>query len=223
MPELKTQGLSIGRDRFLDILRSRDLLVAKRKRRGPKTTYSKHEYAVAPNMIKSLEITRPAQVLVADITYVRINEEFAYLFLVTDACSRFIVGHHLATSLSHKGAITALERAVANLGSTKGVIHHTDRGGQYCCHGFISQIKKYEMISSMTDADHCAQNALAERMNGTLKDEYYIDMPFHSFKQAKVAIDQAVEIYNYERPHLAHDMEKPARVHFAAEHFKIVA
>ena len=167
-------------------------------------------------MIKSLEITRPAQVLVADITYVRINEVFAYLFLITDACSRFIVGHHLATSLSHKGAITALERAVANLGSTKGVIHHTDRGGQYCCHDFISQIKKYEMISSMTDADHCAQNALAECMNGILKSEFYLDAHFLTFEMARKAVHQSILMYNEERPHGSLEMKTPHCFHAEA-------
>ncbi len=213
--ELLEDNIFVGRDRLHEILREKDLHVKRRKRSTPITTYSEHKYAVAPNILKTIDITEPGQATCADITYVRICNTFGYLFLITDLCSRFILGHHLSDNLRHDGAIIALEDACRNLTETDGVIHHTDRGVQYCCHDFKNALDDKGMISSMTDDNHCAQNAIAERVNGILKGEFLIDTNFRSFQQARTAIKNTINIYNYERPHMSLGYSTPSEVHFA--------
>lgn len=204
----------IGRDKLFTLLRENNLLIKKRKKKVPQTTYSNHVYAVVPNLLKEEVIIRPEQAVVADITYVRVGDGFAYLFLITDKYSRMILGAHLSKDLGNIGAKKALEKACAIMQITEGVIHHTDRGVQYCCHEFQQVLKKYKMRPSMTDENHAAQNAIAERINGILKSEFFIDSRFHNFEQAKTAIDSAVYIYNYRRPHCSLGLETPASVHF---------
>lgn len=211
--ELEESGIFVGRDRLFDILREEGLLVKKRIGKVPVTTYSGHDYAVAPNLLKQVDITHPGQALCADITYVRTGDGFCYLFLITDIVSRTILGHHLSDSLGHQGAIIALNDACRNLPATVGVIHHSDRGSQYCCHNFINALAERGMLSSMTDADHCAQNAIAERVNGILKSEFFIDTNFANIQQARIAIKNAIRIYNYERPHMSLGYTTPYKVY----------
>lgn len=184
------------------------------RRRRVKTTYSKHDYVVQPNRIKDLEITGPNQVLVADITYISVADSHAYLFLITDAFSRMIVGDHLSLTLSNEGAVTALEMALEHIPTPRGVIHHSDRGVQYCCHDFVNEIRRWHMTPSMTDSDHCAQNALAECMNGILKREFLLDADFHSFADARAALKEAVFAYNHLRIHGSLKQKTPAEVHY---------
>ena len=205
---------AVGRDRLARILRENGLKVRKAKQRTVQTTYSNHPYAVQPNRLKELEVTAPKQALVADITYVPIQGGNAYLFLITDACSRYIAGYHLSSSLSHTGAIEALEMALEKIPNPRGVIHHTDRGVQYCCHGFLDAISKWDMQSSMTDGDHCAQNALAERMNGILKQEFIFYNSFSSLESAQDTIHDAIFNYNHLRIHGSLKGKTPAEVHF---------
>lgn len=215
--ELKSHGYSMpGRDQFFAILRANYLLLERRKSRSPCTTYSGHNYAVQPNLLRNLIITQPLQVVVSDITYIRTGQGFAYLFLTTDAYSRKILGYHLARTLEHKGAIRALEMMVKEVDNPSGIIFHSDRGVQYCCHDFLSALSNYGMLSSMTDADHCAQNALAERMNGILKNEFYLDENFLNFEMASKAVDQAILMYNQERPHGSLKMKTPNYFHVEA-------
>jgi len=195
------------------ILKQEDLLV-KRRKKAPRTTNSRHYYAVQPNLFNNKNWTTPGQAVVADITYLRISSGFGYLFLVTDACSKNIVGWELSSTMEHKGAIKALERLKDWYKNPQGLIHHSDRGSQYCCHEFLREIERQGIKSSMTDADHCAQNALAERMNGILKDEFYLDLEFQSFNQARRAVENAILIYNTRRPHRSLKMKKPIDVHF---------
>jgi transposase InsO family protein len=211
-PILKNQNLDIGRDRFFNVLRSNRMLI-KRRNKVPRTTYSRHSYAVQPNLLANMKPTLPKQVFVADITYLRMGDSLAYLFLITDAVSRKIVGHHVATNLSHKGAIKALQIAAKSLGDLTGVIHHTDRGCQYCCHEYIQALQKLGMRSSMTDKDHCAQNALAERMNGILKDEYFLDLPFPNLYALTKAVENSITIYNTKRPHWSLNFKTPDEVY----------
>ena len=152
----------------------------------------------------------------ADITYLRVGKGFAYLSLVTDAFTREIVGYQLSGTLSHDGAVGALEMAVQEVSDRAGIIHHSDRGVQYCCHEFLDQLRKLGVRSSMTDADHCAQNALAERMNGILKSEFYLDLRFLHFVDAERAVAQAVRLYNEVRPHTSLYMATPRQFHAAA-------
>lgn len=157
---------------------------------------------------------RPCQALVADITYLKVNHRFCYLFLLTDAFSRYIVGWKLARSLGNEHAVDVLNMSVENDTRLLGAIHHSDRGNQYCCHEFLNALRRQGLVSSMTDADHCAQNALAERVNGILKDEYYLDLTFFSFKQAQSAVAEAISTYNHLRPHRSLKLRKPAEVHY---------
>jgi putative transposase len=207
-------GFSVGRDRLFDILREEELLV-KPKRRFSKTTYSRHRYAVAPNKVKELEITRPNQVWVSDITYIAVGKSFAYLFLVTDAFSRRIMGFHLSRDLSHYSALVTVDRAVAALGDAEGIelIHHSDRGCQYCCHEYLDYLEQHGILSSMTDESHCYQNAIAERLNGILKDEFNLDAHFAEFQAARAAVEKAVKLYNGKRLHFSLRLRTPQEVY----------
>ncbi len=203
----------IGRDQLAAFLRVNGLKVRWSKKRTIKTTYSGHRYAVQPNIAKELEVTKPNQLWVADITHISIKGSAAYLFLITDKCSKTIVGHFLARSLHASGAIEALNRALAEHGFPSGVVHHSDRGVQYCCHDFLDEIRRFKLRSSMTDADHCAQNALAECMNGIMKREFLLDLGFPSFEYAHQAVDDAVWTYNNLRLHGALNGKTPMEVH----------
>ena len=203
----------IGRDHLARILRETGLKVRWPKQRTVKTTYSGHRYAVQPNLAKNLEVTKPNELWVADITYITINGSAGFLFLITDKYSREIVGHHLAPTLHASGAIEALKRALHMHGYPLGVIHHSDRGVQYCCHDFLDEVRRWELRSSMTDADHCAQNALAECMNGIMKREFLLGLGFTSFTQAQQEINEAIWTYNHLRIHGSLNGRTPAEVH----------
>jgi len=209
---LTAAGLAVGRDQLFTWLRADDALV-KRKRRGTFTTYSKHGYAVAPNRLKDAVITGPGQAVVSDITYLRLERDtFAYLFLVSDVHARQIVGWHLSRDLSHYSALQALHHAVATVGAVEGLLHHSDRGSQYCCHEYLQALATARMLPSMTDANHCYQNAIAERINGILKDEFNLDVVFPSFMDAHHAVARAVHCYNTVRLHGSLDLQTPAQV-----------
>lgn len=210
--------IEVGRDQLLDLLRDTGRLV-KRKKRLEKTTYSRHHYAVAANRIKALVISKPHQVLVSDITYLRlVGKQFAYLFLVSDAYTRRIVGYHVSRDLSHHSAVIALSKATSWMKEVRGatlggVIHHSDRGCQYCCHEYLAVLKSHGMVSSMTDADHCYQNAIAERINGILKDEFDLDATFLNVQQVQAAVAEAVEVYNTLRPHWSLNLRTPQEMY----------
>jgi transposase InsO family protein len=207
----------IGRDNLAKIVRTKGLKVGRKKSRKPKTTYSGHNYAVQPNLMHELEVNSVNELWVADITHISLRKGSSYLFLITDAYSRMVLGHYLSESLSHKGAIEALQRAIEKRGEPKKVIHHSDRGVQYCCHNFIDEIDKWKLQLSMTDGDHCAQNALAECMNGILKSEFYLDAEFRDFNQAKAAVEDAIFSYNHLRIHGALEGKTPAEVQFGRD------
>jgi putative transposase len=204
---------SIGRDRLAKFCSKNGFKVGRRKSRKIQTTFSKHNYAVQPYLLPGVEITAPGQVLVADITYIPLYSGHTYLFLVTDAYSRMIVGHHLSDSLNHNGAIEALKMALELIPKPQGVIHHSDRGCQYCCHDFLEQVHTWELRASMTDKDHCAQNALAECMNGILKTEFLLDAGFISLNHAKLGVSDAIFNYNCLRIHGQLDGKTPEEVH----------
>lgn len=212
-PLFKKARISMGRDKLFSVLREADKLV-KPKKSFTKTTYSRHSYAVAPNRIKELEVKGPAEVLVSDITYLRLEKgKFAYLFLVTDLFSRKVLGYHVTQDLSHYSACIALERAVGQLERSAGVIHHSDRGCQYCCHEYLKRLAQYGMRSSMTDDDHCYQNAVAERVNGILKDEFNLDAVFRTFDDLRATVDKAICVYNTKRLHFSLELRTPEQVY----------
>lgn len=210
---LSKSGKVVGRDSLFSLLRKTARLI-KPKKSFVKTTYSHHGYAVAPNRIKDMEVSAPKQVLVSDITYIRMAKgEFAYLFLVTDKFSRRIVGYHLSCDLTHYSALLALDNAIRLLGDVTGTIHHSDRGCQYCCHEFLRYLGEHKMLSSMTDESHCYQNAIAERVNGILKLEFNLDAVFENFKELQIAVAKAIWVYNTKRTHWSLGLKTPEQVY----------
>jgi transposase InsO family protein len=205
----------LGRDKFFKILRSKKLLV-KRRKKYVYTTDSFHRFRVYKNALKSKLLTGPHQALVSDITYLRIGDGFVYLFLITDAYSRKITGWSLSDSLSIEGAIKALKMAVKQSLKSEGIIHHSDRGIQYCSNGYVALMKRHKMIVSMTEENHCYENAMAERVNGILKDEFLLDEKFATQAMALKAVKQAIETYNTRRPHWSLSLCTPEQIHAAA-------
>jgi putative transposase len=214
-PQLEQAGVRMGRDRLFEELRKRDLLLEPVPAQYPQTTQSFHNLPVFRNVIKDLEVTAPNQVWVSDITYLRTRESFVYLALITDKFSRKIVGWHAGDSLEAVGCVRALERALANLPKGSRPIHHSDQGSQYCCHEYVKRLQESGLPISMTEADHCAENALAERMNGILKQEYGLGVELPSKEIAYLAVQQGIELYNTRRPHCALKYRIPAQVHAA--------
>lgn len=211
--ELTTRGISIGRDRFLGVLKRHELLVPKPTRRC-RTTDSAHPFRVWPDLLKERPAaTAPNEVWVADLTYIDTREGFMYLALITDAYSRKIVGWDLADTLEAEGCLRALRQAQAQLPAGQVVIHHSDRGIQYCCKAYIAQLQERGTAISMTRDGNCYDNALAERMNGILKTEYLLNGQLPSKQVAAVACPQAIMLYNTARPHYALKMKTPAAVH----------
>lgn len=213
--EFEEAGVRIGRDRFIELLGARDLLVV-RKRVWPKTTNSRHGLPVFRNLVKDLEVTGPNQIWVSDLTYVRTEEGFMFASLITDRYSRKIVGYYMGDSLESIGCQKALTMALVHLPANRYPIHHSDRGCQYCCHEYVELLTGRGLSISMTEAMHCYENAMAERVNGILKEEYELDATFRTKEQARKAFMEAVELYNNRRPHLRLNYETPAQVHARA-------
>lgn len=213
--KLEAAGVSMGRDRFFEVLRNQDLLLEPLPK-APRTTNSRHNLPVFSNLIKDMEVTGPNQVWVSDITYIRTREAFVYLSLITDIHSRKIVGYHLARTLEACDTLKALDMALSQLPEGAFPIHHSDRGSQYCSHEYVKRLQAHGLSISMTEENHCAENALAERMNGILKQEYYLKEVFRSEQQARKAVDEAVSLYNTRRPHRSLKFRTPEQVHAAA-------
>lgn len=209
-PSLVEQDLKIGRDRLFNVLRESDLLV-KRKKSTFKTTNSFHRFHKYNNLIKELKITKPNQVWVSDITYIRTVNGFSYLALITDVYSRKIVGYDLSDSLELSGCIKALKMALKT--KPTDLIHHSDRGIQYCSKYYVELLQKNNVKISMTEQNHCYENAIAERVNGILKDEFFLDQCFFSTWHAKIATQNAISIYNNKRLHLSLEYKTPNLVY----------
>jgi transposase InsO family protein len=196
---LHQHAIGMGRDAFFDVLRAYGLLVRIRKRKTI-TTDSNHAYRKYPNLIKEFIPIAPNQLWVCDITYIVMGYGFGYLSLITDAYSRKIVGFCLHKTLSAQGTIAALKQALKNNPNIKGLIHHSDRGVQYCCHEYVEILQNKHIKISMTENGDPLENAIAERVNGILKTEL-LEEHFHSFAQAQQAIAIAISTYNHLRPH----------------------
>lgn len=211
-PQLEQQGIKIGRDSLFNILRKRFLLVPKR-RKYQITTQSKHNFFKHPNRIKNLNINSPEQVWVADITYIRTSQGFAYLHLVTDAYSKQIMGYQLTDNLRIESAMNALKMALKNRRYTYPLIHHSDRGLQYCHRDYIDLLHSQNISISMTTKYDPYENAIAERVNGILKDEFDIGEGFINRSQAKNWISESIQLYNNYRPHLSCGFLTPSQAH----------
>jgi len=215
VPMLKIEGVKLGRDRFFAILREKGLLVPPLPK-SPGTTRFEPSLPVFHNLVSGLELTGPDQAWAADITYVRTDEGFLYLSLITDMWSRKIVGFHVGESLETEGALSALSMALASLRCGAKPVHHSDRGCQYASHLYVGKLKEAGLQISMTEELHCYENAMAERVNGILKQEYYIGFCFKNKDQAKKAVKEAVFLYNTRRPHKSLDYETPEKMHGTA-------
>lgn len=210
--EFTESNLKIGRDTLFNILRKHNMLTL-RKKYSSRTTNSLHRFYKYKNIIKDVEITRPNQVWVSDITYIRTLKGFCYLALITDAYSRKIVGYDISNSLELKGCERALNKALYQAKNTTGLIHHSDRGIQYCSNVYTQILKRNNIDISMTEENHCYENAMAERVNGILKDEFYLDQTFDSLQHAKRATKNAINLYNEIRLHLSLDYKTPNMVY----------
>jgi putative transposase len=213
--ELKAAGVKMGRDRLFAELGKAGLLVERKPSEWPRTTHFDAHLPTFKNLIRGCKLTGRNQVWVADITYIRTREAFMYLGLITDQWSRKIVGFHLGETLAAGGVLKALAMAVGGLKGNEKPIHHSDRGCQYASHVYASRVKKAGMKMSMTERHHTAENALAERVNGILKQEYWLDATFETKPQARRATVQGVHLYNNRRPHTALGFRTPEKVHGA--------
>jgi transposase InsO family protein len=211
--ELLRAGVEVGRDRMFEILRDQDMLLRPLPRRGPRTTNSRHSLPVFRNLIGGVETTGPNQVWVSDITYIRTAQGFEYLSLIMDLHSHKVVGFHCGDDLSTRGCLRALEEALQGLPEGSSPIHHSDRGCQYCSHDYVERLTERGISASMTEKNHCAENATAERLNGILKQEYGLGAQFRTRRQARAAVHQAVWLYNNHRPHMSLDLQTPIEVH----------
>ena len=211
--ELRAAGVKVGRDRFFEVLAQRELLLEPQPAAYPCTTHSSHKLPVFTNQIKDLKLTGANQVWVSDITYLRTEEGFLYLALITDKFSRKIVGHHCGDTLETEGCLKALEVALAILPEGARPIHHSDCGSQYCSHLYVNRLLELNLSISMTETDHCAENAMAERVNGILKQEYGLGAKFPTKADALGALAQGIRLYNSRRPHTALNYRVPEQVH----------
>ena len=210
---LAEAGVAVGRDRFFEVLRKGGLLLARLPREYPQTTNSYHCLPVFGNRVKDLKVSRPNEVWVSDLTYLRTEEGFLYLALVTDKYSRKVVGYHCGDTLEAVGCVRALELALKDLPAWAHPIHHSDQGSQYCCHEYVAALQARGLTTSMTEQNHCAENALAERMNGILKAEYGLGGKFKTKAVARPSVDQAIHLYNTRRPHNSLGGRLPEQVH----------
>jgi transposase InsO family protein len=212
-PFVQEHEIKLGRDSFFDLLRVNHLLVKRRKVRQY-TTNSYHSFRKYPSLIKGYTPKSVNQLWVSDITYWKTNKGYVYISLITDAYSRKIVGYHVAKNLEAIETIKALKMAVGNLQATpSNLIHHSDRGLQYCSNEYVKLLRDNNIKISMTENGDPYENALAERMNGIVKNEYLYNYPVTQLIQAKSVMDTVVKLYNEDRPHMSCGYETPESIH----------
>ncbi|MBR4930339.1 MAG: IS3 family transposase [Bacteroidaceae bacterium] len=209
----------VGYNRFYDIIEQYGLKVRKRKRRVS-TTDSRHDLPLYPNLVKSLIPTRPCQLIVSDITYVPLwtdpidgEYKFCYLSLVTDYYTKEIIGYSVGDTLETKHTLKALEMALGHYegNDLSGLIHHSDRGVQYASYAYTERLRGHGIGISMTENGNPKDNAVAERVNNTIKNELLKGMSFFTVDEVKAALRTAVDFYNNERPHLSLDGMTPCQ------------
>jgi len=212
-PELKSHGIDIGRDALFDLLAEHKMLIRQRKTKII-TTDSRHWMRKYSNLIQNLVITRPEQVWVSDITYIRMKNEWGYLSMITDAFSRKIMGISFRNDMLAQGCVDALTMALSNRQYRyHQLIHHSDRGSQYCCKQYIDLLNSAGITVSMTEKGDPYENALAERMNGIIKNEFNLYSSTVTFDETYQLIVQSVDAYNNLRPHSSCDYLTPAKAH----------
>lgn len=203
----------LGRDALFDLLAKNGLLIRRRARKI-KTTFSSHWLRKYPNLIKDITPMKSNQLWVSDITYLQTQEGFVYLSLITDAYSRKIVGYHVADNLLAVSSVEALKMALSTLAKKEdGLIHHSDRGIQYCSQEYVNLLQDYGIQISMTQNGNPLENAIAERINGILKYEFIFQISIKSLVHAQKLLKEIIEIYNQERPHLSVGLLTPQQAH----------
>ena len=207
----RIEEIKIGRDALFSYLKRENLSIQPKKQ-YTKTTFSKHWLRKHPNLYKDMKVTQPEQVFVSDITYVKTRESVCYLSLVTDAYSRKIMGYAVSENMNAENVSKALKMAVRSRKSKEALIHHSDRGLQYCSEHYQNILKTNNIQPSMTDGYDCYQNALAERINGILKQEFLIEKAKNRDELNKM-VKQSIYLYNNIRPHLSLNMETPELRH----------
>ncbi len=210
--DLKQHHIKIGRDKLYELLGEHGMLVRQGNYK-PRTTDSNHPYKRYKNLVKDLQLTASCQLWASDITYIHTEKGFVYLSLITDCYSHKIVGWCLWPNLESKGVLHALEMALESNHGIEGLIHHSDRGIQYCCHDYVNALDRAKIKISMTENGDPYENALAERVNGILKQEYDLYKTFTDYYQVLEQVKQAVELYNNYRPHMSCDMLTPNEAH----------
>jgi Transposase and inactivated derivatives len=206
------ESIKIGRDKLFDLLRVENLLVSKKKK-YIKTTDSSHWRFKYPDQVKGVQPTGPEQIWVADITYLALIKGYCYLHLITDAYSKKIMGYKISDNLAAIHTIEALKQAIQQRQYKRKLIHHSDRGLQYCSTGYVTILKQNGIKISMTQDGSPYDNAIAERVNGILKDEFELDDVFEDQKQAESLTRQAITLYNQYRPHMSCSMLTPNKMH----------
>jgi putative transposase len=214
--KLISHQISFGRDYLFDLLSEHKLLIRQRKRKAI-TTDSRHWMRKYSNLVKRLEITRPEQVWVSDITYIRLTNQWGYLSLITDAYSRKIMGYCFRQDLAAEGCIEALKMALNNRFYNQSIIHHSDRGSQYCSHNYVDLLLKNNIAISMTENGDPYENALAERMNGIIKTEFNLYSSLLGFEQTRNKISKSIKSYNELRPHASCDYLTPNQAHLQSD------
>ena len=209
----KEHSICMGRDQLFDLLSEQKLLVKKRKRKVS-TTDSNHRFRKYPNLIKTLEVLRPEQLWVSDITYLKTRDSFCYLSLITDAYSKKIVGYNVENSLSTDGCIKALQMALLSRRKVSiGLIHHSDRGIQYCSSMYVNILETNGILISMTQNGDPYENPIAERVNGILKEEFNLYQTFTGIEHAQYVVEDSIFNYNHHRPHGTCDFLTPENAH----------
>ena len=213
-PFLVKHHIKLGRDQLFDILSTYKLLVRKRKRKMT-TTQSYHRFRKYPNLIKEMTVKGINQLWVSDITYLKIMGRFVYISLITDAYSRKIIGFHVAQTLETMNSIKALKMAIAGIKrcSSHAIIHHSDRGIQYCSQEYVKLLQDNKILISMTENGDPLENSIAERINGIIKEEYLDHYKDTTIEQIQKRLKRAVSLYNNERPHMSCSMLTPGEVH----------
>jgi putative transposase len=211
--QLETQQLKFGRDKLFDLLREYDLLI-KPQRRYIQTTMSKHWMKKWPNLVRGKAVNEPDQVWVSDITYIKTEEGNCYLNMITDVFSRKIVGYAADHTMETESMIKALEMATSEKINTEAqTIHHSDRGLQYCSKEYVELTSENNIRLSMTENSDPYENALAERMNRTIKEEFGLNRKLKSRQQVYDLLKESIVLYNQKRPHLALKMKTPDEVY----------
>ncbi len=209
---MQQKEIKMGRDKLFTVMRDNGLLIAPR-RRYVQTTNSRHRFKKYPNKARSLVVREPDQLWVSDITLIKAEDGYCYLNMVTDAYSRKIVGYAVADNMESESMIGALRMALKQKQPLSIPMHHSDRGTQYCSDLYVNLMKRTNCIISMTENSDPYENALAERMNRTIKEEFGLDQIMKNKELVYKLVKEAIDLYNYYRPHLSLNMKTPDEIH----------